>query len=186
MAGYEVYEKDLKSGIMTLVGRTNWDGRFTVEHTESPVRLLYIKNGGSVLARLPMVPGQMRLETADLIGDDTRLRAEAYLKGVENSIIDLVAQRQLLAARIRSRIQKNQVPQARELFEELRKLPSYKEISDDMNDKQISIVSTNSVEQKKIDVMFAKTRELLVAQITDKLINDVQKEVTDAEKGATS
>ncbi len=183
MSGYEVYEKNLKSGLMTLVGRTDWDGRYLVEHTEDPIRLLYIKNGGSVLARLPMVPGLMPIETADLVSDDTRLRAEAYLKGVENSIIDLVALRQLYATRIRSRIARKQVADARTLFEELRQQPSYKIIADDMNLKQQTIQSANKVEQRKIDGMFAKTRELLVAQLTDKLINDLQKEVSDAEAG---
>ena len=99
LIGYEIYEKELKSTKMTFVGRTDWDGRLHVDQDEHPLRLLYVKNGGAVLARLPFVPGHTPLQIADLTGDDLRLQAEAYIRGVENSIIDLVALRKLRGTR---------------------------------------------------------------------------------------
>ena len=51
MIGYELYEKELKSTKMTFIGRTDWDGRLRIEPTKAPFRLLYVKNGGAVLAR---------------------------------------------------------------------------------------------------------------------------------------
>jgi hypothetical protein len=185
MTGYEVYEKNLATNEMTLVGRTNWDGRLNLARVENPLRLLYIKNGGSVLARLPVVPGLFPIETADLVGDDARLRAEAYLKGVENGIIDLVAQRQLFGARIRTRIKKNKSKDAQTLLEELKLLPGYSEIAADMAKQAPILESKNSLEQKKIITMFAKTRELLIAQITEKFVKDIEMEVSDAIKGIT-
>ena len=97
MIGYELYEKELKSTKMTFVGRTDWDGRLRIEPNEDPLRLLYVKNGGAVLARLPIVAGLHEWDVADLSGDDTRLQAEAYIRGVQNSIIDLVAVRELFS-----------------------------------------------------------------------------------------
>ena len=65
---------------MTFVGRTNWNGILKVEPTEDPLRLLYVKNGGAILARLPLVPGLYSQVVADLSGDDIRLQAEAYIR----------------------------------------------------------------------------------------------------------
>ena len=96
LIGYELYEKELFSTKMTFIGRTDWNGRLNVPVTEDPLRLMYVKNGGAVLARLPIVPGYEPYAVADLSGDDMRLQAEAYVNGVANAIIDLVAIRKLL------------------------------------------------------------------------------------------
>ncbi len=57
LIGYELYDKELDSTSMTFIGRTDWNGRLLVERNDKPLRLLYVKNGGAVLARLPIVPG---------------------------------------------------------------------------------------------------------------------------------
>lgn len=177
LVGYDVYERDLESGEMTLIGHTDWDGRLRVEKSDSAMRLLYVKNGGAVLARLPLVPGQTEMETADLIGDDIRLQAEAYIRGVQNAIIDLVAIRTLLAARIRLRLENGEIEEARELLEALRQEPSYEKIANDMAVAQTVIKSDNRSEQRKIDTMFGETRTLLVKHINPSLVRTLETEV---------
>lgn len=177
LVGYDVYERDLESGDMSLIGHTDWDGRLRVEKTATPMRLLYVKNGGAILARLPLVPGQNEMETADLIGDDIRLQAEAYIRGVQNAIIDLVAIRTLLAARIRLRLESGEVDEARELLEALRQEPSYEKIANDMAVAQTVIKSSNRSEQRKIDTMFGETRTLLVKHINPSLVRDLETEL---------
>ncbi len=184
LVGYEIYERQLDSPEMTFVGRTDWDGRIPIEKTDTTMRLLYVKNGGAVLARLPVVPGQSELEVADLVGDDQRLRAEAYIKGVQNSILDLVAIRQLFAARVRNRIEKGELDQAKELLESLRKEPSYEQIADDMGRKLTQVRGRNAAEQMKIDQMFAQTREMLVKNINPQIVRNVEEAVMAAEKSA--
>ncbi len=182
LIGYEIYEKALDSIEMTLVGRTDWDGRLRIDRTESVMRLLYVKNGGAVLARLPIVPGQNALQVADLVGDDQRLRAEAYLRGTQNAIVDLIAIRSLLAARVRLRLEKGQISEARELLEQLQAQPSYDAIAGDMGKKFVQIKGRNAGEQQRIDKMFAQTREMLVKNINSKMINDLEVEVIRAER----
>jgi hypothetical protein len=181
LAGYEVYEKKLDSIDMKLVGRTDWDGRIVVNKADAPMRLLYVKNGGAVLARLPIVPGLTELEVADLMGDDQRLRAEAYIRGTQNAIVDLIAIRALLAARIRLRLEKGQLAEAKELLEALKKEPTYDTIANEMGKKVVQIKGRTSVEQRKIDELFAQTREMLVKNINSKLIRDLEADVAAAE-----
>lgn len=180
LVGYDVYEKDRTSGSYTFVGQTDWDGRLLLEKTASPLRLLYVKNGGAVLARLPIVPGQTALEVADLVGDDIRLQAEAYIRGVQNSIIDLVAIRTLFASSIRAHIKKGNFPKAIEQLDRLRQEPTYEKLANDMAVKQTMITSRNRSEQRKIDSMFADTRTLLVKHINPTIVRELEAELTAA------
>jgi len=181
LVGYEIYEKKLDGIEMTLVGRTDWDGRILVNKTDAAMRLLYVKNGGAVLARLPIVPGLTSIEVADLLGDDQRLRAEAYVRGTQNAIVDLVAIRTLLAARIRLRLEKGQMTEAKELLQALKDQPTYENIAADMGKKIVQIKGRNSIEQRKIDGLFALTRDMLVKNINSKLLRDLEVDVAAAE-----
>lgn len=181
LAGYEIYEKELDSIDMTMVGRTDWNGKLVIGKTDKGMRLLYVKNGGAILARLPVVPGLTPMEVADLVGDDQRLRAEAYIRGTQNAIVDLIAIRTLLAARIRLRLEKGQMNEAKELLQALRDQPTYDTIANDMGKKVVQIKGRNGNEQRKIDEMFAQTREMLVKNINSKLLRDLEEDVAAAE-----
>ena len=185
MIGYELYEKELKSTKMTFIGRTDWDGRLRITPTEGPFRLLYVKNGGAVLARLPIVPGLHKHDVADLSGDDTRLQAEAYIRGVQNSIIDLVAVRELFKARIHLRLERGDMEKAEALLTALREQPSNEQLANDMGKRQTDFnnILARSVNQRaKVDEMFRTTRELLTTHINDKLVQDLQADMIAAKK----
>ncbi len=186
LVGYDVYEKSISAGTYDFVGQTDWDGRLLIEKTASPLRLLYVKNGGAVLARLPVVPGQSKLEVADLVGDDIRLQAEAYIRGVQNAIIDLVAIRTLFASSIRSNIKKGNFAKALEQLDKLRKEPSYEKLANDMALKQNTITSRNRSEQAKIQNMFAETRTLLVKHINPTIVRELESELTAAGGSTTT
>ena len=183
LIGYEIYDKELESSAMTFVGRTDWNGRMDVEKIDRPLRLLYVKNGGAVLARLPIVPGHHETGVADLAGDDMRLQAEAYIRGVQNAIVDLVAIRELFKARIMMRIKEGKVKEADDLLELLRNEPSNEIIANDMGVKQtmfLKAIGRNPNQQTKVDQMFRTTRELLSKQINPKVINDLEKALIEA------
>ncbi|MBB3208589.1 hypothetical protein FHS27_004418 [Rhodopirellula rubra] len=185
LIGYEIYDKELDSTSMTFVGRTDWNGRLMVGKIDRPLRLLYVKNGGAVLARLPIVPGHHEISIADLAGDDMRLQAEAYIRGVQNAIIDLVAVRELFKARISMRIKEGKLKEADELLEMLRNEPSNEKIANDMGKKQtmfLKAIGRNANQQRKVDEMFSTTRELLSKHINPKVVNDLETALIEAEK----
>ncbi len=177
LIGYEIYGKELDSASMTFVGRTDWNGRLEIDKIDRPLRLLYVKNGGAVLARLPLVPGHHAHAVADLEGDDMRLQAEAYIRGVQNAIVDLVAVRELFKARVLMRLKEGNLREADELLGMLRSEPSNEVIANDMGKKQtmfLKAIGRNPNQQRKVDEMFSTTRELLSKQINAKMINDLE------------
>ena len=186
MIGFELYEKELKSTKMTFVGRTDWNGRLQIGRSEDPFRLLYVKNGGSVLARLPLVPGLNPKAVADLSGDDMRLQAEAYIRGVQNAIIDLVAIRKLFEARIHLRLERGEMEKAETLMNALREQPSNEQLATDMGKKQTVFLTAlgtrNANQRRKVDEMFTTTRELLSSQINPKLLRDLEADMIAAKK----
>ena len=187
LIGYEIYERRLGSSDMSFVGRTDWNGRLRIGKGERPLRLLYVKNGGAVLARLPIVPGLIEKEVAGLSGDDMRLQAEAYIRGVQNAIIDLVAIRELLAARVRLRLEKGQLREAEELLYKLREQPTNERLAEDMGQKQamfLKAIGRDANQRRKVDEMFSTTRELLSKHISPQLIRELEADVRKARENS--
>ncbi|TWU34510.1 hypothetical protein [Novipirellula artificiosorum] len=186
LIGYEIYDKDLETGVYSLIGRTDWNGRLEVGRSDKPMRLMYVKNGGAILARLPIVPGLTPLEVADLRGDDMRLEAEAYIHGVRNAIIDLIAIRELFAARIRLRLRNGEIAEAENLLNDLREQPTSERLADDMGKKQTAFLkalgSRNVSQRRKIDEMFSETRELLSKHINPAKLRDLDADLIAARK----
>ena len=187
LIGYELYERELNSKHMTFVGRTDWNGTLQIHRTESPLRLLYVKNGGAVLARLPIVPGLHQHAVADLTGDDMRLQAEAYVRGVQNEITDLVAIRELYKARIRLMLKQGDLRKAEELMNELRRQPNNEVLTTEIGKKQIDFLKVignkNLGQRRKVDEMFTTTRELLSKYVTPKLIRELEADLMKAREG---
>ena len=185
LIGYELYQKELYGKSMKFVGRTDWDGRLNVEKTDEPLRLLYVKNGGAVLARLPVVPGFTPTEVADLTGDDLRLQAEAFVNGINNSIIDLVAIRKLLASRIRSRLKKGEIEEANKLLLALREQPTKDILAGELDAKEKYFSEVIGVRQanayRKVKDMFGRSKEMLAEQITQKFIRELEEDYIRAE-----
>ncbi len=186
LIGYEIYEKELKSTSMTFIGRTDWNGRLNIPRSDDPLRLMYVKNGGAVLARLPMTPGLDPTAVADLQGDDLRLQAESYIRGVQDAIIDLVAVRELYKARIRMRLERGEMEQAEELMESLRNQPSNEKLAGDMGKRQAVFLkllgSRNGNQKNKVDEMFTNTRELLSKHINPTLVRELESDLITARK----
>ena len=178
LIGYELYERELKSRKMTFVGRTNWNGQLKIAKTNSPMRLLYVKNGGAVLAKLPLVPGLYLNAVADLSGDDQRLHAEAYIRGVQNDITDMVAMRKLYSVRIEKKLREGSINAAESLMQSLRKQPTSEEWLAILGRRQVEFLdligNQNIGQRRKVDEMFATTRELLSKHITPKLMRDLE------------
>jgi hypothetical protein len=164
LSGYEIYSKNPLTDETVLLGATDWRGILRVQRGDNPLQVLYVRNGGQLLARLPMVPGLEPLLTAEIRDDDRRLEAEGFVKGLQTAVMDLVARRQLIIARFRRHLQAGEFDQARALLEEFGKLPTRSDLARELLQQRPRFASSelrDRQEQSRIDKMFTDTQQLL-------------------------
>lgn len=151
-----------KANPAELLGYTDWRGSYTVQPGTQPLRMVYLKNGGQLLRRLPIVPGLQPVLRVDVPDDDPRLMAEGFIRGFHAEIMDVVAQRKILEVRIRKRIEEAKVEEATQLIVELRGLPSRNDMTRKLDQGQNrQIKSPNRFVQGHIDTMYADTRTMI-------------------------
>lgn len=184
LSGYEVYAKTPDVKMPELLGRTNLAGELVVPPGKERIREVLIKNGSSLLARLPILPGLAPEQVAYIPNDDSRLEAEGFLKGLQEELIDVVVRREILKARIRKRLAGDTPEDVDELLDRLRKLPTRDEFSLQLNKAKNRLISDNPALQQQIDAMFQKTEVLLGGQLDPEEINQVSLEVSRAKQGA--
>lgn len=168
-----------------LIGVTDWRGMLTVEPGKMPLRILYLKNGGQLLARLPLIPGLEGEQVAIVPDDGPRLQAEGFVKGLQSQLMDVAAQRQIINARFQMRLEEGKIPEAQALYEEYQRLPSKEHLSKQL-DTQMSIVPDpppNRVVKLRIDLLYANLREALGTYLTSTLSNDMLAQLNAAKKG---
>ena len=164
LSGYEIHSKDPRTDETTPVGATDWRGMLTVQRGDKPLQILYVRNGGLLLARLPMVPGLEPVLTAEIRNDDRRLEAEGFIKGLQGTIMDLVARRQLYITRFRRHVQAKEFDRAKALLEEFGTLRTRSDLARELLQQRPRFASTDlrdRLEQAKIDKMFTDTQQLL-------------------------
>ena len=162
LVGYELYLKNSEDEGSKLVGRTDWQGLVTIPRIDGrPIQSLYVRNGRQLLGKLPIVAGHEALLVAKLRNDDLRLEAEGFLLGVQDSLVDLVARREVLATRIRQNIADGDLDEAEGLIKQLRRLDTQEDFSRRVQQRKSSLTSVDTTVQKKVDSLFADTRRLL-------------------------
>jgi hypothetical protein len=138
----------------------------TTVRLNSPLVLLYVKSGDTVLAKLPYVPGLQEIDTAELLDDSLRLQSEAFVRGFQNEILDQIGLRNLLAARVKLLIKDGKLERAGEVVEELRTLKNFNELNDELGLIERAILEQSNSDvprsaRSQIDRMFKTTRDML-------------------------
>ncbi|MCH2361442.1 MAG: hypothetical protein MK329_10390 [Pirellulales bacterium] len=190
LEGYNVFVRNAKSSIdaddnpIDPVGQTDWRGAIPIEIGPTTLRIIYVKNGERVLARLPFVPGAFEEIDAFLPNDDVRLEYEAFFAGIMNSILDITVQRKVLETRINIKIKNGEITDAEKIFkEELMSLRSRKDIEDVLNEKENQKINNkrlNGTVLRKIDDMFARTTGLIKTYLSEDIRSTVEKAIKDA------
>lgn len=157
----EVYAQTPGSKKTTLLGHTDADGAIRIPAGDGPLRLLLLKRGGALLARLPMAPGWMPEMSVDLPDDDSRLVAEEYITAMQENLVDLVTRRQLLLARAAKHIKAGELDKASKLVDTLREQPTRTELLTELQRRQEKIEPGDARARKKIDDLFGQTRGLV-------------------------
>jgi len=184
LSGYEIYSKPPDSDDAELLGATDWRGRLTIMPKSNPLQILYVRNGGRLLARLPVVPGLEPLVTVQVTDDDPRLFAEGYVKGLQNRIMDLVVRRELYIGRFRRHLQKQEIDQAQKLLEEFRSLENRSDLSRQLDQQAQRVKSSDRRVQTAIDQLFTDTRQLLFKFLDPRTSNQLAEELLRAQRGS--
>ncbi|HUP77410.1 MAG TPA: hypothetical protein VM260_02535, partial [Pirellula sp.] len=147
-----------------------------------PLYLYYVKNGETLLARLPIINGMRLIERVDLPDDRRRLETEAFLKGLQGEVLDLVVRRKILESRIRQEIVKKDLVKAEKLLEELKRVKSFERMSEQIEGIQRRALSIErgpipSGVTKRIDSMLDTTRQLMQKYLQDTLLRTLENEI---------
>ena len=200
LTGYDIYSKDPQLTAAgsppakqpktppPYFGRSDWRGIVDIPKGELPLRIIYVKNGNNLLARLPIVPGLRPREVARMRNDDPRLMAEDLTRQIHARVIGLVTARQLIAARAEQRVKDQKIDEAKKLVEDLRQLDTRDDIAEMIESYQNRVREEidrfpatesdakrdrNST-QSKIDRLFDNVRALLDQFLDPQLVTDIE------------
>jgi molecular chaperone GrpE (heat shock protein) len=153
-----------------------------------PLYLYYIKNGETLLARLPIITGYRESEKADLPDDRRRLQAEAFLKGIQGEILDLVVRRKILDARIRKKIDEGKLDEATTLLDELKKVRSYEGLSAQIQNIERRAESTENgfipaPVKERINKMLGTTSDLMKNYLQEDIVRELEVKLADKKSG---
>ncbi len=180
--GYDVHAYAPDESSSTLLGRTDLAGSLEIPPGEHPLRILVIKSGAEFLARLPIIPGVEPEVLAGIPDDDDRLAVEGYITGLQEEIVDIVALRATLMARIRARLNEEKPEEAKQLVTELRQLRTREDLAVVLNDQRRRFYSGDSAVRRKVDKLFNDTREVMVRNLDPSVIDQLATEVDQALK----
>ncbi|MFN6164107.1 MAG: hypothetical protein ACK5AC_17230 [Planctomycetota bacterium] len=152
-----------------------------------PLYLYYVKNGDTLLARLPIITGNRELEKADLPDDRRRLQAEGFLKGLQGEVLDVVARRKILESRIRRKLDEGNLDDASALVDELKKVKNYEGMSAQIQAIELRAIATDSgyipaPVEERIKTMIKTTRDLMQRYLQSDLVRELEVQLLEAKQ----
>ncbi|MFT5527423.1 MAG: alpha/beta superfamily hydrolase [Pirellulaceae bacterium] len=162
LVGYDVYAKDPISSESELVGKTDWRGEISIPKGGHALRIVYVRSGGNLLARLPIVPGFVSNVEAEMRDDRPRLREEGFVHSLQSRLTDLVAQRAILEKRFEQNLSKDDITAAGNNLKSFGQLDDLRKIQTRMREREglASLVGDRTT-QGKIVSMFKETNALM-------------------------
>ena len=184
LTGYEVFRREPTATTSESMGLTDANGSVDVLPGVSKVSLLFLRSEGQLLAKVPVVPGAKQVLEVPIADDTARLRAQASLTSLTERLIDTVAQRNILIARVRDRIKNGNLDAAQKLFTDLDNLPGRAKFNQAIKSAENRKLnqSNDPKVQARITKLFADTRKLLGRFLNTKQISELQGELTTARR----
>jgi hypothetical protein len=182
LVGYEVLAQTAGVETPTQVGLSDNAGRVIVPPGKSHIEMLLVKHGGQLLAKLPVVPGATSTINVPLPDDDARLAAEARLAAIREDLIDVVARRNILIARVRQKIKKQDYKGAQELLQTLDDLQGKPQFNLKLTEAARQLRSNDPMMQRRIDQLFQQTQTLTSKFLDLKPINEIHNEFREAQQ----
>ena len=180
LCGYDIYLQKPGQTAGVWFGRTGLDGSIVIPPGEEPLMILYVRNGGQLLARLPLVPGLEQEAEAVVMDDDQRLAAESAVMAAQEELVDLITRRAVLAAQIRGAVRAGDFKSADRMLVDLFALRTRDQFTTQLAAQRQRLYSEDPIVQKHVDKMFEETRKLVVQYLDPNEIDKVSAEVREA------
>jgi len=177
LAGCQVWSHPVDSKKTDLIGASDPRGAFRVPPGDGGVRVLMIKSGDTVIARLPILPGMASEMVARIPDDERRLQVEGFITGFQEEFVDMIARRQVLVSRIRSRIKTGKKEEAEKLIDELRLMAAQQDFGQNLQSARQRLVSTDARMQKKIDKLFDDTQTVVNKFLDPRQVDILEREL---------
>lgn len=164
---YQIFEKNRDEENGTMIGMTDFGGRFELPpNPDRELRTLYVRQGKVLLARLPIIRG-IDSECEVAIPDaPVRLAAEAVLRGIQEKLIDHLARREVLLARYAAQEADGDYDGLAKTNDELVRLKNIRDYLLQLDIEQTKYRSDDPVVQRRIDKMFEETRKMVRAYMS--------------------
>lgn len=182
LAGYEVHSHNTGEHDTKLIGTSDAHGQLRVGPGKTAVQLLYVKSGGELLARVPIVPGFTDSIDVPLPDDDLRMEAAARLSAMREDLVDLVARRNIVMARVRKELEDKNYPQARKLLEMLDELPTRAQFTQNLEREQRLHRTKDPQVQRQIDQLFAGMQTVVGKFLDSQPIADLHEQLREAQQ----
>lgn len=182
LVGYEIFSQNTGEHDTRLVGASDQRGQVHVGPGTSAVQLLYIKSGGDLLARVPIVPGFAPAVDVPLPDDDLRMEAAARLSAMREDLVDLVARRNIVMARVRKELEDKNYQQARKLLEMLDELPTRAQFTQNLEREQRLHRTKDPQVQRQIDQLFAGMQTVVGKFLDSQPIADLHEQLREAQQ----
>lgn len=185
LSGYEVFRRLPGTDKSEPLGLTDPTGSVVVEPTGANIIMIFLRSDGQLLAKIPVAPGAKPLLEVPIADDTARLRAQAELRALREQLIDIVARRSILTARVRARMEEGKLDEARDLLAELDDLPGRAQFDQMITaaERNPRNVSSDPRVQQKINKLYTDTRVLLGRFLDIRQISELRNEVNAAARG---
>ncbi len=182
LMGYEVFRREPGAERSQLVGLTDNRGSVEVIPGKSNITTLFLRSGNELLAKVPVVPGAQKSLEIPIADDTARLNAQATLTSLREQLIDLVARRNILIARVQNQIEEANFDEAKKLLSKLDELPGRAQFAQRISSAQNNRRNHSDEPriQARIEKMFANTRKLLGRYLDSRPVSDLKVKLTTA------
>jgi hypothetical protein len=184
LGGYEVYLLG-DDGKERPLGKTDRHGEIAIPANSKGISTVVLRSDALLLAKAPIPTGAPQTIQIPVADSAARLRAQAEAQVLREQLVDVVARRTLMMARVKALLKKGKTKEAAELMDRLDELPSSSVFSRtiDAAVKRIPAGKDPAV-NRSIDRLFTATRELLGKFLPNRPIIDLQNEVNSAGGGS--
>ena len=181
LSGYDVYDASPGLPDPILLGRTDFSGGVLVPPADRTLRVLLVKNGSELLARLPVVPGLAAELTASVVNDDRRLEIEGFIIGLQEQVIDAVARRHLFIQLIRKLLEEGNVAEANKVLTALRTLGNRDSFLALLTERERTAVSADQKVRKQVEKLMEDTRQVILKYLDPIDVDAISAEVLAAQ-----